>query len=194
MNKLLVHISVITIRHNTYISIPCTHGPACSVVGIQRNCICVVLDSLKCCDKLIRRLGKFCNACCLKYSFVIENTLCVSHVGNTIAGSIELPCIRKVNFLRKIIKRVDRLEVCAKISLIYCRDKHDVTPITCRKTKQRIFSIVCNTFSCYCDVGIYFVELCNHLCNCTVFLTVCLVMNPLNISCKICVILTYSNL
>ena len=131
MNKLLIHKCVVTVRYNADVCIPCTHCPACGIVGVKRDSVGIVFDELKISKELGRSCGKFIDSRIRKYFLVVKNALCICHVRDTVALSAKFPCIDKVKFLGKIVQRIKRHEICCKIALVNCGDEHYVSPVAC---------------------------------------------------------------
>ena len=110
MRHLILEICIAR-ADNVSIGIPCTHGPSCCKVSIQRNCVCVVADLLKSFQKFIRCLGKFCNACCIPYFLVIKNAACRTTVGDTVYFAFKaLLCTEVVNAIQCVkVAKADKV-------------------------------------------------------------------------------------
>ena len=90
MGQLLVHISGIAGSGAADVSVPGTHCPACGIVCIKGNSICLLFDQLQIFDELFAGLGKLGDTGCFKDLLVVKNALRVSRTGNAVDNAAVL--------------------------------------------------------------------------------------------------------
>ncbi len=147
------------------VAVPCTHGPSCCEVGIQRNGIGLVLDRLEIIQELLRSSRHLRDAGLFPYSLIVGNAVCVSAVGDAVYLAVKgfVGC--------KIVDRIQRTkiahgnEILTQVRLGAAgRNEADIAPVAGRKAKRHRLLIVGHCLVGHGDVGIQLMEALCILC------------------------------
>ena len=140
------------------IIIPCTHGPACCIVGIQRDGVGLFLDSLQGRDEFIGRLGEFSDAGFGENALVVHQAVCTAGGRNAVAHAVISLGAYEVVQAGHGFQIAQRDEVLGQFVLIHSRNAHD-GPVGVADTQESIFCIVRDQLIFDLNVRIGFVEL-----------------------------------
>ena len=142
------------------VGIPCAHGPACGVVGVQGiDGGVVVLDLLQGIQELVRGLGQGGDAGSLKDLLVVDDALCVAGGGDAVHGAVVGAVGSEVVLVLDVAQSAQRLKVIAQLGQGDGGGDHaQITPVVGSQTGGHVVGIVGDALVLDGDVGIQLLE------------------------------------
>ena len=142
------------------VSIPCGHGPAGGVVGVQGiNGRIVVLDLLQVIQELVRGLGQGGDAGSLKDLLVVDDALCIAGGRDAVHAAVISAVGSEVVIVLNVAQCAQRLKVVAQLGQGDVGGDHaQITPVVGSQTGGHVVGIVGDALVLDGDVGIQLLE------------------------------------
>ena len=142
------------------VSIPCGHGPAGGVVGVQGiNGRIVVLDLLQVIQELVRGLGQGGDAGSLKDLLVVDDALCIAGGGDAVHGAVISAVGSEVVLVFNVAQCAQRLKVVAQLGQGDGGGDHaQIAPVLGGQASGHVVGIVGDALVLDGDVGVQLLE------------------------------------